>query len=380
MMYSKEKLDAARKLRALTGWLKNQLISEDSFHRAQINAGGLYKSYSLLKRIGLYVLTMIAGQSAFSLFGMVALGDMGWKLMSLVIGTGTFFVLRLFIQNNHTYKQGTDDALLHMAVGYIAGGFISILSPDFSGIQLSLTLLLLLGILLVAVYLFADAFLAVLAILVLYFIPLHLVSLASKELLFFSFALLLPLSYIITRLIKQYDTLHYHYWHSCFQAVRYTVGVLAYCSINLFVVKTLAYQLMGAEEIPMQTAFLVTTVLFPLALLVMGLYYKQKYLLHTGLFLFLPTVATIRYYYSVMPIEAALMLGGLLIIAVSYFAITLLKRKDTAFTFEPDEDEDLSTAETLMLLNQFAPRTIAAEEKKIFGGGDFGGGGAEGKF
>ena len=119
--------------------------------------------------------------------------------MSLVIGTGTFFVLRLFIQNNHTYKQGTDDALLHMAVGYIAGGFISILSPDFSGIQLSLTLLLLLGILLFAVYLFADAFLAVLATLVLFFIPLHLVSMASKELLFFSFALLLPGSYIITR-------------------------------------------------------------------------------------------------------------------------------------------------------------------------------------
>jgi hypothetical protein len=33
-----------------------------------------------------------------------------------------------------------------------------------------------------------------------------------------------------------------------------------------------------------------------------------------------------------------------------------------------------------MLLNQFAPRSIATEEKKIFGGGDFGGGGAEGKF
>lgn len=380
MMYSKEKLDASLKLRALTKWLKNQLISEDSFHRAQINPEGLYKNYSLLKRIGLYVLTMIASQSAFSLFGMVALGDMGWKLMSLVIGTGTFFVLRLFIRNNHTYKQGTDDALLHMAVGYIAGGLISILSPDFSGIQLSLTLLLLLGILLVAVYLFADAFLAVLATLVLYFIPLHLVSLASKELLFFSFALLLPLSYIITRLIKRYDALRYHYWHTCFQSVRYTVGVLAYCSINLFVVKTLAYQLMGAEEIPLQTAFLVTTILFPLALLVLGLYYKQKYLLHTGLFLILPTVATIRYYYSVMPIEAALMFGGLLIMAISYFAITLLKRKETAFTFEPDEDEDLSTAETLMLLNQFAPKTIATEEKKIFGGGDFGGGGAEGKF
>jgi len=379
-MYSKEKLDASLKLRALTKWLKNQLISEDSFHRAQINPEELYKNYSLLKRIGLYVLTMIAGQSAFSLFGMVALGDMGWKLMSLVIGTGTFFVLRLFIQNNQTYKQGTDDALLHMAVGYIAGGLISILSPDFSGIQLSLTLLLLLGILVVAVYFFADAFLVVLATLVLYFIPLHLVSLASKELLFFSFALLLPLSYIITRLIKQYDTLRYYYWHTCFQSVRYTVGVLAYCSINLFVVKTLAYQLMGAEEILLQTAFLVTTILFPLALLVMGLYYKQKYLLHTGLFLILPTVATIRYYYSVMPIEAALLFGGLLIIAVSYFAITLLKRKETAFTFEPDEDEDLSTAETLMLLNQFAPRTIPTEEKKIFGGGDFGGGGAEGKF
>ena len=98
------------------------------------------------------------------------------------------------------------------------------------------------------------------------------------------------------------------------------------------------------------------------------------------MFLILPTVASIRYYYSVMPIEAALMFGGLLIMVISYFAITLLKRKETAFTFEPDGDEDLSTAETLMLLNQFAPRTIAAEEKKIFGGGDFGGGGAEGKF
>jgi hypothetical protein len=101
MMYSKEKLDAGLKLKALTKWLKNQLISEDSFHRAQINLGELYKSYSLLKRIGLYVLTMIAGQSAFSLFGIMIFGDLGWKLMSLVIGTGTFFVLRLFIQNNH---------------------------------------------------------------------------------------------------------------------------------------------------------------------------------------------------------------------------------------------------------------------------------------
>lgn len=378
MMYSKQKLDAARRFKVLSRWLQKHLISAESFHRAQIKPGELYKSYSLLKRIGLYVLTSIAGQSAFSLFGMVALGDMGWKLMSLIIGVGTFFLLRFFIQNNHTYKQGTDDALLHMAVGYIFGGLVSILSPDFSSIQLSLTLVVLLCILVVAVYLFADAFLAVLATLVLFFIPVHLVSLVNKELLFFSFALFLPLSYAITRLIKRYNNLRHHYWHTCFQAVCYTVAVLAYCSINLYVVKTLAYQLMGAEEIPLQEVFLATTILYPLALILLGLYHKQKYLLHVGLFLFLPTVATIRYYYSVMPIEAALMFGGLLIIVVSYFAITLLKRKDTAFTFEADED--LSTAETLMLLNQFAPKTIPTEEKQVFGGGDFGGGGAEGKF
>jgi hypothetical protein len=151
--------------------------------------------------------------------------------------------------------------------------------------------------------------------------------------------------------------------------------------VNLYVIRTLAFTLMRALTIPLQPVFLILTIITPLIFIGWGIKQKLKYLLYSGLFLLLPTVATVRYYYSVMPVELACMIGGLILIVVSYMAIRHLQKTESAYTFEPDPEEDFSDAEVLVLLQQFGKTDSGpATTETQMGGGEFGGGGSGGGF
>ncbi len=138
-------------------------------------------------------------------------------------------------------------------------------------------------------------------------------------------------------------------------------------------------------EIPFAFLFYSFTFLCPMAYVYFGLTRKDRTLLWIGLLGFAFSIYTIRRYHSVMPIETALLFGGLLISTLSYFAMRRLKGKTSGLTFEPDRFEtsdEQKNLEALSLIENYGlkPSSQNTDNRVNMGDGEFGGAGSGGKF
>jgi hypothetical protein len=160
--------------------------------------------------------------------------------------------------------------------------------------------------------------------------------------------------------------------------------LLGYFSMNYMVVRELSQNLMGieipvGEDLPFSYLFYGFTFLIPLFYLIYALFKKDRMFLYVGLFTLGYSIFTIRWYYSLMPIEYAMLLGGIVLFALSFFAIRFLKNKTEGITFLPDRDNNnklLQSAQVLIVSTQMQSQTPVANDAMKFGGGGFSGGGA----
>lgn len=103
-------------------------------------------------------------------------------------------------------------------------------------------------------------------------------------------------------------------------------------------------------------------------------------MLYIGALTFVLSIATFRYYHSLMPAEWALILAGSLLFGFVYFIIQKIKEKKTGITFQPDYYTNttmLNTVEALIVNSQDMHHAQATQQSNMpFGGGGFSGGGA----
>ena len=122
----------------------------------------------------------------------------------------------------------------------------------------------------------------------------------------------------------------------------------------------------------------------PFVYLGFGTRKKDVILLRTGLLLIAASVITLRTYYHVLPLDAALTIGGALTLGIAYALVKYLKTPRHGFTYdEPDDTHfmDHLKVEALIVAETFAKAPAAPAEDHIrFGGGDSGGGGSSGSF
>lgn len=165
--------------------------------------------------------------------------------------------------------------------------------------------------------------------------------------------------------------------------------ILFYFSGNYLVVRELSIDLLGQDvapgaDIPFAFLFYAFTFIVPAGYLVFALVKKDRFLLWIGLLSLCFSVYTIRFYYSVMPIEVALTIGGAVLFALTLLAIKKLKNKETGITFQADrftKTNAFLNAEILIAsqMGGLKPETTL-ESPMEFGGGDFSGGGSGGSF
>ena len=155
------------------------------------------------------------------------------------------------------------------------------------------------------------------------------------------------------------------------------------------VVRELSVMLLGneilpGEDIPFAIFFYAFTVIVPILYLVQALKTKDRIMLWLSFLAIGFSIYTIRFYHSVLPVEVALTLGGLVLFAISYFSIKKLKDKESGLTFKPDRINNSNAflnAETLIVASQFGLQPEVSNESPMeFGGGDFSGGGSSGSF
>ncbi|WP_347052001.1 hypothetical protein [Flavobacterium olei] len=166
--------------------------------------------------------------------------------------------------------------------------------------------------------------------------------------------------------------------------------ILFYFSCNYLIVRELSVELLGTDvkpgsDIPFAYFFYIFTFIVPLIYLFQALKTKDRIMLWISFLAIAFSIYTIRFYYSVLPIEVALTFGGIILFGIAYFSIKNLKEKESGLTFRPDRinhSEALLNAEALIVASAFGmkPEVKPETSPMEFGGGGFSGGGSEGNF
>ncbi len=179
-----------------------------------------------------------------------------------------------------------------------------------------------------------------------------------------------------------------YYYKGVLLANNYSL-ILFYLAGNYLVVRELSVLLLGNEipkdqDIPLAYFFYSYTFIVPVSYLLWALKTRNRIMLWIGALSLAFAIYTIRFYYSVLPIEIVLTIGGLVLFFFSYFIIKKIKEKETGISFKTDKFMDsnaLTNAEILLTATQIGMKPSAVDESKMkFGGGDFSGGGSSGRF
>jgi hypothetical protein len=361
-------------------------ISPEEKERVLTACPAGFYSPNIFVRIGLFVLTCIIVQFTLGLVAMLILStasDGGLGGLLIVFGLLVYAGLELMVSKKH-YKSGVDDALMWMAgTAFIGGanvlGNVSWLANALIVMALSIYFFLRFTNAIMA----AVSFMAFIAVVFLSFIKLGPIAKATTPFLIMIVAGLLCL-WIRQLLKKEYSRLY----TAGLMVMQVVALVCFYVAGNYYVVREASIamfnlELKENESIPLGWLFWIFTIIIPLLYIGRGIQKKDALLLRAGLLLVAAMVFTIRYYYHVLPVETAMVLGGLFFIAVSYFVTRYLREAKHGFTHKEGNDAffmDKLQVEGLVIAQTFGGQPPHIDSGTQFGGGSGGGGGATGGF
>lgn len=337
---------------------------------------------NIFVRVGLIIVTVLCVLLAMGFVALLAADGVfrSFGTFCFVWGLLTYGALELWMKERPHFRSGVDDGLTWMTAGLIGTGLYwwledASLNVPFYG------LMALVGSWLVVRT--ADAVVAacvwICGILFVMYTAIGYVPGARYLLPFLLMGYSAAGYFLFSRMQQQFRFRHYDL---CLSVLRFAGLATFYAAGNYYIVHNLGMNLLGMEgEPPLPWLFWTLSVALPPAYVWMGLRKKDRIPLATGLLLMAAAVFTVRAYHAVMPIETAMLLGGIGLAGISYFVHRYLKTPKHGFTtqathtrsFGAEQLEGLIIAETM----QPAPQS---EGSFRFGGGSGGGGGAGGEF
>jgi len=386
IVYNKEWLDnAALQQEAGYAYQEECISAEEKARIDEAYPSGFYTPNPFI-RIGLFLLTTIVVLFSLALCWLIFMTPMEhvWRFLIFFSGLATYIALELFIREKHHYRSGVDDGLLWMSI---------ILLLSAINIELDLPAWFRCAIIfLFAVYAtlrFADMIMSACAILALlgtlFYLYLETGSIARATVPF----VIMAASLLICQLAQRWSHIEkWRHYANCLTTAEITSLITLYLAGNYFVVREVSNEMFGLHLLPGQSIpagwlFWATTILIPILYILLGIRKKNLLLLRIGVVLSAASIYTIRHYYSILSIEAAMTLSGLLLIALAYALIRYLHTPRYGFTYHPVNRAHLFErlqAESLIITETFAtPQTPRSSDFK-FGGGSGGGGGADGSW
>ena len=361
-------------------------ISKEQNTIIRKNSSGFKRHNNILVRLGFFLLGAFLYVSlcgAFSLIGIDG-GQTFWKICFYIF-TIIGFVGSNILANQKYYGHGLDDAFnlgtllnLGIAIGITTEGY-EIVIAFF--IAIAAFLIYIRYIHLPSALIFCLAASAVL------FYGMFEFGAIGKSILPFVAMLFSAGFYFFTK--KTMNNLSENYYYKGILLANSFCLVLFYLSCNYLVVRELSVMLLGNEilpgkDIPFAILFYVFTAIVPIIYLVQALKRKDRIMLWISFLAIAFSIYTIRFYYSVLPIEVALTLGGLVLFAIAYFSIKKLKDREIGLTFKPDRINNSNAflnAEMLIVASQFGLKPEAVNESPMeYGCGGFSGGGSGGSY
>ena len=361
---------------------KSGFIQETSLNSIKHELQTLKTSRNIFVRLGFFILGVLL---LSSIIGFIALISIDSYLLNHNNIIGFVFslisiVLLEIICNQNYFRHGLDDAFL---IGTQLSFYITLFTITDSYIILTISMIII-GLFFSIRYVSTLSFLVFLLGIVLSVSILLIDYTTISSVLPFVLLLIAVGFYSIHQKVKDKEQFYFYQnvldWFFIFSLF------LGYASINYFVVRALSEELLDADysetDMPFGWFFSVLMFLLPIFYVIYALRTKNRVMLYIGGLTFVLSIATFRYYHSVMPAEWALILAGALIFGAVYFVIQKIKDKPTGITFQPDHSTNtamLTTVEVLIVNSQdmHHDEGQATQQSDMpFGGGGFSGGGA----
>lgn len=376
-------------------WYRQNLVSDE-----QINA--VRKAYPVGFRqtngfieIGLFLFTTVAILACYllpaSIFSTLLDNPKAYGIFNVVFGIGVGIIGGFLINRRLLYRNGIDNAFVVTLTGFLAFGFNQFLP---NGLSLATHCLFTLPLLLFILWYYGDTLIAFFTLATFYtaiFNSLLKLSWGKDALPFVMMAVSLVI-YVLVRQIVKRDTKQVYYADPLNLAQWISLIVLA-ASGNYFVVRQLNSLLIKsgsgmarpaeAPEIGLSGLFWVLTFMIPAIYLWQGLAKRNRMLTILGTLGLIAAVMTFHEYTGFVPLNVALVLGGLALIGIAVSGIRYLASPKYGFTDAPDDDspnELFLSATSIAAVQATGHGTPAPKDNIRYGAGDFGGGGSEGKY
>ncbi len=359
------------------------LITRDEMDSIKKTYPVIFFSPNFFISIGLFVLTVIIVLFSVGLIVLVTDNNFGHEFSTILIfcSLAIYAVLEYFVQKKKHYHSGVDAALLWSSGALMLAGWNGLydIRP-----QANCAIILLLSI--YFIIRFIDSAMVLVS------------ASAFFSLLFFTCIrygeigrLLFPFVSMATAALFYFYSQYYlsqaghRYYRSC-MVVLSIIGLIAfYMSVNYFVVREISIKGFGlrlspGHSLPWRSFFWSCTVLVPILYILCGVSRKDRTPLRVGLLLLAVSVISVRYYYTIMPLDYMMLLGGGILLMGAYILTRYLKIPRRGFTSLPANDAEVDgmNVEGLIISETMSAAQPVPETR--FGGGSFGGGGASGEF
>jgi hypothetical protein len=362
--------------------LNNQgFVSKEQLVEIKKQLPALKSHHNILIRIGFFILGCLLLSSLTGVISLLALSlakNHFWFMLFVYTGLA-ILGSEILTKRQNQFGYGLDDAFILSSQGFFCAmvGMITesslaaFIALAFVGLAACIRYVHTLSILVSLIGITGAICYAVLELKIIASVFLPFVLLALSLILYFLYA-------------KVSTAKKHNYFANPLLLLQGFSLLLGYFSMNYMVVRELSESLLNmviakGQDIPFAFLFYGFTFLIPVFYIAYSLYNKDRLMLIIGFLTFGFSIYTIRFYYHVMPIEAALLLGGVVLFVTVYLAIRKLRDKETGLTFKAARGADadiLPNIEALIVNSQVNLKPMESESKMPFGGGGFSGGGA----
>ncbi len=391
MIYTESYIENLYIQKAANKWLEEKSITPSEYALIFQKYPTPYQEHHFIYRSGLFLLTLFVISSSIGFMNLLLgfIEGIATIIIQSLLWCGLiYFILRHFCKTLYHYHSGLTAALSYssLAAGYVALYFFLDSYSEMSILKcliLATPLLLFGAIHFFDKLLFVFAFAALTAIL---FLSLLKIEFWGQALMPFVLMAFSAGSYrILLRILAEKK---WQLYHSSFQVLSILCLLLFYLAGNYYVVRELSNMLNPgltavSPEISLSWFFKGITLLIPLLYIYHGLKSKNRNFFQLGAVLLALGILSLKYYYSLLPLEFALTLAGFLCLGFCFWLIRFLKTPRGGVSLSQEDVKNKRGWQQIsaIFIAQQLPTTIAAEpEHFTFKGGDFGGGGAGGDF
>jgi hypothetical protein len=372
--------------------IHNQAIIQDFYFRNLISKQQLENAKTLFPiefkqrndfiTIGLFLFSNIV---IFAVFGLSILlftglidNNIAVAILSFIAGITLYFLLNQLIKNNKFYRSGVDNAILYAMLLAFFTFFYALTNYDA---PFWLSCIVLLAIFSIAFIKYADLPVAIGLFVTLIALVFNLLGKSEIGKMLLPFAIM-ALAAAIYFFVKNWEQKKETSYYADAQDIIEMLALATfYLGGNYYIVRegnAALNHLPSSIQIAFAPLFYFFTFSIPLFYLFWALKKHDRKMLIIGFLAIAFSIFTYKAYFSVLPLEWALTIGGLVLLLVSIFSIKYLKTEKLGLTYKADSENHFQNFESIVA--QQAIPAINQPQGPRFEGSDFGGGGGGGGY